>query len=121
MWTWTGIEADSKMIAGYFVGGRDARCANCFMNDLASRLSGRIEMTTDDHNPDLAHVSTSYVECENLTMPISMRRFTGLDQCLLKEDRQPRSRTLDLLRALQRHAAAQVFARHFCDSSECVR
>ena len=47
VWTWTGIDADSKLIIGYHVGTRDAACANEFISDLASRLVGRIQLTTD--------------------------------------------------------------------------
>jgi IS1 family transposase len=46
-WTWTGIDADSKLIVSWLVGDRDADYAQAFMNDLASRLSTRVQMTTD--------------------------------------------------------------------------
>jgi IS1 family transposase len=47
VWLWTGIDADSKLILSYLCGGRDADWATQFMEDLASRLATRIQITTD--------------------------------------------------------------------------
>lgn len=47
IWTWTGIDADSKLIVSWYVGNRDAESANIFMQDLAGRLSNRVQLTTD--------------------------------------------------------------------------
>src|SRR5438876_4942111 len=47
--TWTAIDADSKLILSYLCGGRDAEWAYKFMEDLASRVTTRIQITTDGH------------------------------------------------------------------------
>src|SRR5579862_6812634 len=47
VWTWTAICPDSKLIVSWLVGGRDAYSAHDFMQDLASRLKNRIQLTTD--------------------------------------------------------------------------
>src|ERR1700720_3130585 len=49
VWTWTGIDADSKLIISWFIGSRDADAALTFMQDLASRLANRVQLTTDGH------------------------------------------------------------------------
>jgi IS1 family transposase len=47
VWTWTAICPDTKLIVSWLVGGRDAETAHDFMQDLASRLKNRIQLTTD--------------------------------------------------------------------------
>lgn len=49
VWTWTAIDADSKLIISYTLGDRGAATAAEFMQDVASRISNRIQLTTDGH------------------------------------------------------------------------
>ena len=47
VWTWTAICADTKLVPTWMVGERDVETGAAFMDDLAGRLSGRIQLTTD--------------------------------------------------------------------------
>ena len=59
-WTWTALDADSKMILSYFVGGRDGECAMWFMDDLAARLANRVQLTSDGHKAYLEAVEGAF-------------------------------------------------------------
>ncbi len=59
-WTWTALDADSKMILSYFVGGRDGECAMWFMDDLAARLANRVQLTSDGHRAYLEAVEGAF-------------------------------------------------------------
>ena len=48
-WTWTAIDADTKLIPSFFVGSRDASAANMFMRDAAKRMTNRLQLTSDGH------------------------------------------------------------------------
>ena len=59
-WTWTAIEADTKLIISHFVGGRDGECASWFMDDVASRLATRVQLTSDGHKAYLEAVEGAF-------------------------------------------------------------
>lgn len=60
VWTWTALDADSKLMVSYFVGDRDARTACRFMQDVASRLDSRVQLTTDGHHAYVEAVSLAF-------------------------------------------------------------
>ena len=59
-WTWTAIEADTKVIISHFGGGRDGECAAWFMNDVAERVATRIQLTSDGHKAYLEAVEGAF-------------------------------------------------------------
>lgn len=60
VWTWTAIDADSKLMISWMVGGRDAGTAGVFMDDVASRLANRVQLTTDGHKPYLEAIEGAF-------------------------------------------------------------
>ena len=59
-WTWTAIEADTKLIVSYLVGGRDSEYAMAFMDDLRSRLANRVQLTSDGRRAYLEAVEGAF-------------------------------------------------------------
>ena len=59
-WTWTGSDADTKLCVSYLVGGRSADWAIDFMKDAASRIRGRVQITTDGHKAYLEAVEEAF-------------------------------------------------------------
>lgn len=60
IWTWTAIDADTKLIPSWFVGQRDGGAAHEFVTDLASRLQRRVQITTDGHRPYIEAIEGAF-------------------------------------------------------------
>jgi len=158
-WLWAAIDADTKLVPCWLIGQRDPNTARDFIEDLATRLNNRIQLTSDglklyvkavdkafageidyaqlvkiygipndgekryspakclgceSHavtgNPDPKHISTSYVERHNLSVRMTVRRFTRLTNAFSKK--------------IENHAAAVAlgyFAYNFIKIHRTVR
>jgi hypothetical protein len=60
VYTWTAIDAETKLIPCWHVGTRDAESAKAFISDLAPRMSGRVQLTTDGYKPYLTAVEKAF-------------------------------------------------------------
>lgn len=60
VWTWTALCADTKLAVAWFIGGRDAEYAREFMQLVASRLAGRVQLTSDGHGAYLQAVEEAF-------------------------------------------------------------
>jgi IS1 family transposase len=59
-WTWTAVEAQSKLLISYLVGGRDAEYALMLMDDLRGRSANRVQLTTDGHSAYLGAIEEAF-------------------------------------------------------------
>jgi len=60
IWTWVGLDSETKLVVSYYVGGRDSEAAMTFMDDLAPRLASRVQLTSDAHKPYLEAVEGAF-------------------------------------------------------------
>lgn len=60
VYTWTAIDAETKLIPCWHVGTRGAASAKAFIDDLASRMDGRVQLTTDGHKAYLKPVEDAF-------------------------------------------------------------
>ncbi|HEV8070315.1 MAG TPA: DDE-type integrase/transposase/recombinase [Planctomycetaceae bacterium] len=60
VWTWTAIDAETKLIPSWMVGTRDGEAARAFVNDLASRLANRVQITSDGHSAYLQAIENAF-------------------------------------------------------------
>jgi IS1 family transposase len=71
-WTWTAIDADSKLIVSWFVGDRDAQCGSWFMKDVARRLGNRVQLTSDGHRAYFHAVEAAFGDNVDYAMLVKL-------------------------------------------------
>ncbi|MCB9899128.1 MAG: DDE-type integrase/transposase/recombinase [Planctomycetes bacterium] len=74
VWTWTAIDADSKLMISYLVADRGSESARAFMHDLASRVSSRIQLTTDGHG---AYPQAVYAAFADVDFAVLQKNYTS--------------------------------------------
>lgn len=72
VWTWTAIDADSKLIISYMVGDRDAEYADWFLDDLRQRISNRVQLTTDGHSVYFDAVEKNFGDAVDYAMLVKI-------------------------------------------------
>ncbi len=72
VWTWTALDADSKLIVSWNVGQRDFITANDFIADVKSRLANRVQLTTDGYKPYLQAVDNAFAGDVDYAMLVKM-------------------------------------------------
>ena len=72
IWTWVGLDADTKLVASWYVGGRDSEAAATFIDDLAPRLASRVQLTSDGHKPYLEAIEGAFGADIDGDVPISV-------------------------------------------------
>jgi IS1 family transposase len=60
VWTWTAIDAETKLVPTWLVSTRDGDAAKAFVGDLASRLAHRVQITSDGHKAYLQAVEDAF-------------------------------------------------------------
>lgn len=60
VWTWTAIDPETKLVPSWLVGMRDPADARLFIADLRSRLLGRVQITTDGHQPYVEAIEAEF-------------------------------------------------------------
>jgi IS1 family transposase len=72
VWTWTAIDADSKLIVSWLLGARDTDAALSFVSDLRSRLANRVQLTSDGHKPYLTAVDAAFDDDVDYAMLVKL-------------------------------------------------
>jgi IS1 family transposase len=75
VWTWTALDADSKLMISYFVGDRSARSACRFMTDVASRLDRKVQLTTDGHKAYLEAVGMAFQDDQPIDYAMLIKHY----------------------------------------------